>query len=57
MGTVYDIPCLVSQSVVNLYIAGQVKVGDYVIVSFIDEHPYTQERSIAIVVDKVYKSW
>ena len=57
MGVNYSIQCLVSQSVVNMWLSGQLEVGDYVIVSFIDEIPDSTELNVAIVVDKVYKSW
>ncbi len=57
MGQTYDIACLASESIVALYQAGKVQVGDYVIVSFIDEIPETEEISIPVVVDKVYRSW
>jgi len=57
MGKTYDINCLVSQSIVELYAMDKISVGDYVIVSFIDEHPYYEARSVPILVDKVYKSW
>jgi hypothetical protein len=56
-GMTFDVQCLVSQSVVNMWIADTLNVGDYVIVSFIEEIPDTEEVNIAIVVDKVYESW
>ena len=49
--------CLATQNVVNLWQGGQIAIGDWVIVSFIDEIPNTVERHIAIVTDKVYESW
>ena len=39
------------------YLQEDARVGDYVIVSFIDEHPNDAELNLAIVVDKVYDSW
>lgn len=57
MGQLYDVQCLVSQTVVDMWLAGTLQVGDYVVVSYIDENPDTAELSIAIVVDKVYESW
>jgi hypothetical protein len=57
MGQEFDVNCLATQNVVNLWQSGQLAVGDYVIVSFIDEIPNTVERHIAIVTDKVYRSW
>lgn len=56
-GDTYDIQCLVSQSVVDMWIADTLNVNDFVIVSFIEEIPNTTEIDIAVVVDKVYKSW
>ena len=56
-GENYDINCLVTQSVAELYQAGKIQVGDYVLVSFIEEMPNETERNIAIVTDKVYRSW
>jgi len=57
MGVNYDVNCLVTQSVAELYQSGQIQIGDYVLVSFIEEIPNTEERRIAIVTDKVYESW
>lgn len=56
-GANYTIKCLASQSIYQLYAAGVVDIGDYVIVSFIEEHPNAAEYNIPIVVDKVYESW
>ena len=56
-GMTFDIQCLASQSVVDMWSAGTLNVGDYVIVSFIDEHPSETEVNLAIVVDKVFNSW
>jgi len=57
MGQNYDVNCLVTQSVKELYQAGSIQVGDYVLVSFIEEIPDTVEKHIAIITDKVFKSW
>lgn len=57
LGEVYTINCLVSQSALDMYQASDLAVGDYVIVSFIDEIPDTIEINIAIVTDKVWRSW
>lgn len=57
MGESYDINCLVTQSVAELYQAEQIQIGDYVLVSFIEEIPDTEEKLVAIVTDKIYKSW
>ena len=57
LGVTYDVPCLVSQTVVDMWMADTLNIGDYVIVSFIDEIPDTDEVNLAIVVDKVYESW
>lgn len=56
-GITFDIQCLVSQTVVDMWIADTLNIGDYVIVSFIDEVPDSEEVNLAIVVDKVYQSW
>jgi len=56
-GMTFNISCLVSQAVVDMWMADTLNVGDFVIVSFIDEHPNETERNLAIVVDKVYDSW
>lgn len=56
-GVTYDVQCLVSQTVVDMWQAGTLEVNDFVIVSFIEEIPDTAEVNIAIVVDKVYESW
>lgn len=56
-GMTFDIQCLVSQTVVDMWVANDLNIGDYVIVSFIDEIPDTDEVNLAIVVDKVYESW
>ena len=56
-GMTFNIQCLVSQTVVDMWVADDLNIGDYVIVSFIDEIPDTDEVNLAIVVDKVYESW
>lgn len=56
-GQTYDIDCLISQGVRDLYQAGDIGVGDFVIVSFIEEHPNETEIHVPIVTDKVFKSW
>jgi len=53
----YDENCLISESIWQLYILGKVGVGDYVIVSFIEEHPNSQELNIPVVVDMVKVTW
>jgi hypothetical protein len=57
MGQTYDVNCLISQTVRQLYQDGKVGVGDFVIVSFIEEHPNEAEIHVPIVTDKVFKSW
>jgi hypothetical protein len=57
LGVTYNVDCLVSQNVVTIYQAGKLAVNDFVIVSFIDEIPDTTEIELAIVTDKVFKSW
>ena len=57
MGQLYSVQCLVTQSVVDMWIADDLNVGDYVLVSFIEEIPNTTEINVAIVTDKVFESW
>lgn len=56
-GVNYDVQCLATQSVKELYQSGDIQIGDFVLVSFIEEIPNETERNIAIVTDKVYQSW
>lgn len=58
-GKNYDVNCLVTQNIVNMWTSNpkQLNVDDFVLVSFIEEIPNTEEREIAIVTDKVFKSW
>lgn len=56
-GEDYDVSCLATQSIKDLYQAGDIQIGDFVLVSFIEETPNGAERNIAIVTDKVYQSW
>ena len=59
MGKDYDINCLVTQNIVNMWTSSPklINIDDFVLVSFIDEIPNETERNVAIVTDKVYKSW
>lgn len=57
LGETYEVKCLVSQSAKDMYLAGTLTIGDYVVVSFIDEIPDSREFNIAIIVDKVWASW
>lgn len=56
-GQTYNVQCLVTQAVVLMWQSGALQVGDYVMVSFIEEIPGTQEIGVAIVTDKVFESW
>ena len=56
-GEDYDFNCLVTQSVAELFQLGKIEIGDFVLFSFVTEIPGTTERRIAIVEDKVFKSW
>lgn len=56
-GETYDIWCLVRQNVVDEYLAGDLEIGDWVTVSYIEEIPETTEYHVAIVTGKVYESW
>ena len=57
LGETYQVDCLVSQSVRDMYQSGDLAIGDYVIMSFIDEIPDSQEYNLAVIVDKVWESW
>ena len=57
MGETYDVSCFVTQSVKDQFQAGDIQINDYVLVSFIDENPNGTEKNVAILTDKVYKSW
>jgi len=57
MGVNYDFWCLGTQSVKDQYQQGMIQIGDYVLVSFIEEIPNSTERHVAIVTDKVFQSW
>jgi len=57
LGQTFDIKCLVTQAIVNMWTADEINVDDWVLVSFIDEIPNTTERHVAIVTDKIYPSW
>lgn len=56
-GQLYDVQCLVTEDIVAMWQAATLQIGDYVIVSYIDEIPETQEIGVAIVTDKIYESW
>lgn len=56
-GENYDVNCLVTQSVAELFHDGKIEINDFVLVSFIEEMPNETEKNIAIVTDKVYESW
>jgi len=56
-GIEYTENCFVSQSVIAMYLNGQIAIGDYVIVSYISETPNQTDYELPIVVDKVYQSW
>lgn len=57
LGETYQVKCLVSQSAKDMYLEGTLSIGDYVVVSFIDEIPDSREYNIAVIVDKVWESW
>lgn len=57
MGELYDVACFVTETVKDQYQAGDIAVGDYVVVSFISEYPDGEERNIPIVTGKVFRSW
>jgi len=57
LGQPYDVSCLVTQGVKDDYQANKIEIGDWMLVKFFDENPETHERDVAIVTDKVFKSW
>lgn len=58
LGRSYDFNCLVSQSVKDQFQAGDIQMGDWFVVSFLDENPDGNgERNVAIIDYKIYKSW
>lgn len=56
-GQDYDIKCLVSRTIAEMWQSGTLQLDDFVLISFIEEMPNETERNIAIVTDKVYRSW
>jgi len=58
-GIAYDVNCLVSQTIVNMWLANpkELNIGDWVLVSFLDELTETGWKNIAIVTGKIFKSW
>jgi len=58
-GIAYDVNCLVTQTIVNMWLANpkELNIGDWVLVSFLDELTATDEKHIAIVTDKIFESW
>ena len=56
-GKTYDVQCLVEQDVVNLWLADELNIGDWVVVSYIDENPETEEINLVVITGKLYKSW
>ena len=58
-GIAYDVNCLVSQNIVDMWLANpkELNIGDWVLVSFLDELTATDEKHIAIVTDKIFESW
>ena len=51
-GNDYSFECYVSESVKDQYLQGDITVGDYVLVEFIDD-----DADKAVIFAKVYKSW
>jgi len=58
-GIAYDVNCLVSQNIVDMWLANpkELNIGDWVLVSFLDELTATDEKHIAIVTDRIFESW
>lgn len=51
-GYEYQVDCYVTETVKDQYLAGDVAVGDFVLVHFLDDDP-----NRAVVFAKVYRSW
>jgi len=51
-GREYTVDCFVTEAVKDQYLAGDIAVGDFVLVHFLEAEP---EK--AIVIAKVYKTW
>lgn len=51
-GNEFDVDCYVTQDLVDAYQAGDLKVGDWVLVYFID-----QREDKAIAQQKIFKTW
>lgn len=51
-GREFDVPCVVTEQIKDQFLAGNITVGDIVIVECCEERPED-----AIVIAKVYKSW
>jgi hypothetical protein len=52
MGITYTYSCYVSETIVQLYQAGNLLIGDYVLVGFADE-----DLSQPLAITKVHKTW
>jgi len=57
MGVEYDIPCYATQIVRDQYQAGDIQIGDFMLVSFIAEYVNGREVILPIAIAKVFKSW
>ena len=57
MGKDYDVPCYVEQDLVNLWLAEELEVGDWVHIAFIHDMPSTDGLPVAVATGKIYKSW
>jgi hypothetical protein len=51
-GQLLDVDCFVSQELVDAYTAGNLHIGDYVLILFLDH-----QEDHAIAFSKVYKTW
>lgn len=55
LGDLYDVDCFVTQGVKDEYAAGDIQIGDYVIVSY--TRTGDDNETLPIVTGKVFKSW
>ncbi len=51
-GVEYTVDCYTTESVKDQYLAGDIAVGDYVMVEFLEDR-----ADMAVVFAKVYKTW
>lgn len=55
LGELYDVDCFVTQGVKDEYVAGDINIGDFVIVSY--TRTGDDGETLPIVTGKVFRSW